>query len=43
MAGTLQVVEVIADERSVDDIVSEGIGMGQINFNKQGEAYAGVH
>ncbi len=43
MAGTLRVVEVIADERSIDEIVSEGIRMGQINFNKQGEAYAGVH
>jgi hypothetical protein len=43
MSGTLRVVEVIADERSVDEIVSEGIRTGQINFNKQGEAYAGVH
>ncbi|MGB6063715.1 MAG: hypothetical protein WBG50_02840 [Desulfomonilaceae bacterium] len=43
MAGTLRVVEVLADEWSIDDIVSEGVGMGQINFNKQGEAYAGVH
>src|SRR5271157_3631424 len=43
MAGTLRVVEVIADERSIDEIVSEGIRMGQVNFNEQGEAYAGVH
>jgi hypothetical protein len=43
MAGTLRVAEVVADERIVDEIVSEGIRMGQINFNKQGEAYAGVH
>jgi hypothetical protein len=43
MAGTLRVAEVVADERSIDEIVSEGIRMGQINFNKQGEAYAGVH
>ncbi len=43
MEGTLRVVEVIADERSIDDIVSEGIRMGQIHFNEQGEAYAGVH
>jgi hypothetical protein len=43
MAGTLRVVEVVADERIIDEIVSEGIRMGQINFNKQGEAYAGVH
>jgi hypothetical protein len=43
MAGTLRVAEVVADERIIDQIVSEGIRMGQINFNKQGEAYAGVH
>ncbi len=43
MAGTLRVVEVVVDERIIDEIVSEGIRMGQINFNKQGEAYAGVH
>jgi hypothetical protein len=43
MAGTLRVVEVAVDDRIVDEIVSEGIRMGQINFNKQGEAYAGVH
>ncbi len=43
MAGTLRVVEVVVDERSIDEIVSEGIRMGQINFNEQGEAYAGVH
>ncbi len=43
MVGTLRVVEVIADERSIDEIVSEGVQMGQIDFNKQGEAYAGVH
>ncbi len=43
MAGTLRVAEVVVDERSIDEIVSEGIRMGQINFNKQGEAYAGVH
>lgn len=43
MAGTLRVVEVIADEQTIDNIVSEGIRMGQINFNEQGGAYAGVH
>ena len=43
MAGTLGVAEVVVDERTIDDIVSEGIRMGQINFNEQGEAYAGVH
>jgi hypothetical protein len=43
MAGTVRVAEVVVDERVIDEIVSEGIRMGQINFNKQGEAYAGVH
>ncbi len=43
MVGTLRVAEVVVDERTIDEIVSEGIRMGQINFNKQGEAYAGVH
>ena len=43
MAGTLRVAEVIVDERIIDEIVSEGIRMGQININEQGEAYAGVH
>ena len=43
MEGTLRVVEVIADERTIDEIVSEGIRMGQISFNEQGGAYAGVH
>jgi hypothetical protein len=43
MAGTLKVVEIRVDDRVVDEIVSEGIRMGTINFNKQGEAYAGVH
>jgi hypothetical protein len=42
MAGTLGVVEVAIDERIVDEIVSEGIRMGQINFN-EGGAYAEVH
>jgi hypothetical protein len=43
MGGTLRVAEVAVDDRIVDEIVSEGIRMRQINFNKQGEAYAGVH
>lgn len=43
MAGTSRVVEVIVDERSIDGIVSEGIRMGEINFNEQGGPYAGVH
>ncbi|MGO9566464.1 MAG: hypothetical protein ACLP5H_02875 [Desulfomonilaceae bacterium] len=43
MAGTLRVVDVAVDERIVDEIVSEGIRIGQININEQGEAYAGVH
>jgi len=43
MGGTLKVAEVSVDEKIVDEIVSEGIRMGQINFNEQGGAYAGVH
>jgi len=43
MTGTLRVLDVAADERTIDEIVSEGVRMGQINFNKQGEAYAGVY
>lgn len=43
MSGTLRVVDVAVDDRIVDKIISEGMRMGQINFNEQGEAYAGVH
>ncbi len=43
MVGTLKVVEVRVDDRIVDEIISEGIRMGQINFNQQGGQYAGVH
>jgi hypothetical protein len=43
MESTLRVVEVATDERIVDEIVSEGIRVGQINFNEQGGPYAGVH
>jgi hypothetical protein len=43
MAGTLRVVDVAVDERIIDELISEGMRMGQINFNEQGEAYAGVH
>jgi len=43
MGGTLRVAEVSVDELIVDQIVSEGIRMGQINFNEQGGIYAGVH
>jgi len=43
MAGTLRVMEVTVDDRIVDEIVSKGIRIGQINFNEQGGAYAGVH
>jgi hypothetical protein len=34
MAGTLRVMEVAVDERIIDEIVSEGLRMGQINFNE---------
>jgi hypothetical protein len=43
MAGTLRVVEVAVDDRTIDELISEGVRMGQINFNEQGGAYAGDH
>jgi len=43
MAGTLRVVGVVVDDRTIDEIISEGIGAGEINFNAQGGPYAGVH
>jgi len=43
MEGTLRVVEVVADEQIIDEIISEGIRTAQINFNEQGGGYAGVH
>jgi len=43
MAGTVKVAEVIVDELIIDELVSEGIRTGQISFNGQGGAYAGVH
>jgi len=43
MAGALRVAEITVDDRILDEIVSEGIRMGQINFNEQGGSYAGVH
>jgi len=43
MAGTVRVVEVAVVDHVVDAIISEGIRMGQIHFNEQGGAYAGVH
>jgi hypothetical protein len=43
MAGTVRVAEVVVDERVIDEIVSEGIRMAQINFNEQGGIYAGVN
>jgi hypothetical protein len=43
MSGTLRVVEVVVDDRIVDEIVSEGVRMGRIHFTEQGGPYAGVH
>jgi hypothetical protein len=43
MAGTLKAVEVRVDDHTVDELVSEGIRMGQIYFNEQGGSYAGIH
>jgi len=43
MVGTLKVAEVIVDDRTVDEIVSKGIRMGQIHINEHGGVHAGVH
>jgi hypothetical protein len=43
MAGSLKVIEVSVDDHIVDELVSEGIRMGQIYFKEQGGPYAGVH
>lgn len=43
MAGPLKVIEVSADDHIFDELVSEGIRMGQIHFNKQGGSYARIH
>lgn len=43
MAGSLKVIEVSVDDHIVDELVSEGIRMGQIYFNEQGGSYAGIY
>jgi hypothetical protein len=43
MAGTLKVVEARVDVHVVDELVSEGIRMGIINFNEQGGPHVGIH
>jgi hypothetical protein len=43
MAGTLRAVEARVDDRVVDELVSEGIRMGKINFNEQGGPHVGIH
>jgi hypothetical protein len=43
MAGTLKVVEARVDDHLVDELVSEGIRMGKINFNEQGGPHVGIH
>jgi len=43
VAGRQRVVEVAVDDRTVDEIVSKGIRMGQIHINEQGGVHAGVH
>ena len=43
MAGTLEVVEVSADETTVDEIVSEGVRTGRISLDRIGGTYAGIH
>jgi hypothetical protein len=43
MAGPLKVIEVSVDDHIVDELVSEGIRMGQLHINEQGGSYAGIH
>ncbi len=43
MDGSLTVVEVSADETTVDEIVSEGVRSGRISFDRIGGAHARIH
>jgi hypothetical protein len=43
MAGTLKVIEIRVDDHVVDQLVSEGIRMGTINFNEEGGPHVGIH
>lgn len=43
MAGTLKVVEVSANESTVDEIVSKGVRMGRIRLDNKGGVYAGIN
>jgi hypothetical protein len=43
MEGTLKVVEVEADEATVDQIVSEGLRTGRVSLDRSGGTNAGFH
>jgi hypothetical protein len=43
MEGTLKVVEVSAQESTVDEIVSEGVRMGRIRLDNRGGTYVGIN
>jgi hypothetical protein len=43
MAGTLKVTEARIDDNVVDELVSEGVRMGKINFSEQGGPHVGFH
>ncbi|AFM26065.1 hypothetical protein [Desulfomonile tiedjei] len=43
MEGTLKVIEVSANESSVDEIVSKGVRTGRIRLDNRGGAYAGIN
>lgn len=43
MEGTFKVVEISADEATVDQIIAEGVRMGRINLYGTGGTYAGIH
>jgi hypothetical protein len=43
MAGSLRVVEIKVDETTMDEIISEGVRTGILNFNETGGLYAGLH
>ncbi len=43
IGGTLKVMEVSADETTVDEIVSEGVRTGRISLDTIGGAYARIH
>jgi hypothetical protein len=43
MEGTMKVIEVSANESTVDEIVSEGVRTGRMSLDTKGGAYAGIN